>query len=92
VGNELREIQTCVRENIPVTAVVFNNGQWGAEKKNHVDFYAVALFGVNLERQPSWAAVAKAMGVEDRGSRSSMSGPDCEPRRLLRTRQDDVSR
>jgi sulfoacetaldehyde acetyltransferase len=24
---------------IPVTAVVFNNGQWGAEKKNHVDFY-----------------------------------------------------
>ena len=36
------EILTCVRENIPVTAVVFNNGQWGAEKKNQVDFYATA--------------------------------------------------
>ena len=27
---------TCVRENIPAIAVVFNNGQWGAEKKNQV--------------------------------------------------------
>jgi len=58
------EIQTCVRENIPVTAVVFNNGQWGAEKKNHVDFYANRFVGVNLDKQPSWAAVAKAMGAE----------------------------
>ena len=31
-----------VCENIPVTAVVFNNGQWGAEKKNHVDFTTAA--------------------------------------------------
>ena len=30
------QILTCVREDIPVTAVVFNNGQWGAEKKNQV--------------------------------------------------------
>jgi sulfoacetaldehyde acetyltransferase len=58
------ELQTCVRESIPVTAVVFNNGQWGAEKKNHVDFYANRFVGVNLDRQPSWAAVAKAMGAE----------------------------
>ena len=27
---------TCVREDIPAIAVVFNNGQWGAEKKNQV--------------------------------------------------------
>ena len=58
------ELQTCVRENIPVTAVVFNNGQWGAEKKNHVDFYDNRFVGVNLDKQPSWAAVAKAMGAE----------------------------
>ena len=38
-GMSLQETLTCVRENIPVTAVVFNNGQWGAEKKNQVDFY-----------------------------------------------------
>jgi sulfoacetaldehyde acetyltransferase len=63
-GMSFGEIQTCVRENIPVTVVVFNNGQWGAEKKNHVDFYENRFIGVNLDRQPSWAAVAKAMGAE----------------------------
>src|SRR5499427_3769921 len=63
-GMSFGELQTCVREDIPVTAVVFNNEQWGAEKKNHVDFYARRFVGVNLDRQPSWAAVAKAMGAE----------------------------
>ena len=63
-GMSFGELQTCVRENIPVTAVVFNNGQWGAEKKNHVDFYANRFLGVNLDKQPSWAAVARAMGAE----------------------------
>jgi sulfoacetaldehyde acetyltransferase len=63
-GMSFGEIQTCVRENIPVTAVVFNNGQWGAEKKNHVDFYENRFLGVNLDKQPSWATVARAMGAE----------------------------
>jgi sulfoacetaldehyde acetyltransferase len=63
-GMSFGELQTCVRESIPVTAVVFNNGQWGAEKKNHVDFYANRFIGVNLDKQPSWAAVAKAMGAD----------------------------
>jgi sulfoacetaldehyde acetyltransferase len=63
-GMSFGEIQTCVRENIPVTAVVFNNGQWGAEKKNHVDFYNNRFLGVNLDKQPSWAAVARAMGAD----------------------------
>ena len=63
-GMSFGELQTCVRENIPVTAVVFNNGQWGAEKKNHVDFYGNRFIGVNLDKQPSWAAVAQAMGAE----------------------------
>ncbi|HEV8258641.1 MAG TPA: sulfoacetaldehyde acetyltransferase, partial [Casimicrobiaceae bacterium] len=63
-GMSFGELQTCVREGIAVTAVVFNNGQWGAEKKNHVDFYAKRFVGVNLDKQPSWAAVAKAMGAD----------------------------
>jgi sulfoacetaldehyde acetyltransferase len=63
-GMSFGELQTCVRENIPTTAVVFNNGQWGAEKKNHVDFYNNRFLGVNLERQPSWAAVARSMGAD----------------------------
>ena len=57
------EILTCVRERIPVTAVVFNNQQWGAEKKNHVDFYSNRFLGVNLEN-PSFAGIANAMGAD----------------------------
>ena len=63
-GMSFGELQTCVREGVPVTAVVFNNGQWGAEKKNHVDFYDRRFVGVNLDQQPSWAKVAQAMGAE----------------------------
>ena len=44
-GMSFSEILTCVREKIPVTAVVFNNRQWGAEKKNHVDFYNNRFLG-----------------------------------------------
>ncbi|MCX7161150.1 MAG: sulfoacetaldehyde acetyltransferase [Proteobacteria bacterium] len=62
-GMSFGEILTCVREKFPVTAVVFNNQQWGAEKKNHVDFYKNRFQGVDLEN-PSWAAVAKSMGAE----------------------------
>jgi len=57
------EILTCVREKIPVTAVVFNNQQWGAEKKNHVDFYSNRFLGVNLEN-PGFAGIAKAIGAD----------------------------
>jgi sulfoacetaldehyde acetyltransferase len=62
-GISLNELLTCARERIGVTVVVFNNEQWGAEKKNHVDFYARRYQGVNLEN-PSWAAVARAFGCE----------------------------
>ncbi|OOG23844.1 sulfoacetaldehyde acetyltransferase [Thioalkalivibrio denitrificans] len=57
------EILTCVRENIPVTAVVFNNRQWGAEKKNQVDYYGERFVGSNLN-SPSWAGIARSMGAE----------------------------
>lgn len=57
------EILTCVRENIAVTPVVFNNRQWGAEKKNQVDFYGRRFEGVNLD-SPSWAGIAKSMGAD----------------------------
>ena len=46
-----------------MTAVVFNNRQWGAEKKNQVDFYSNRFVGVNLEN-PSWAGVGRALGAE----------------------------
>jgi sulfoacetaldehyde acetyltransferase len=62
-GISFNELLTCVREKIGVTVVVFNNGQWGAEKKNHVDFYSRRYQGVNLE-SPSWAGIARAFGCE----------------------------
>jgi sulfoacetaldehyde acetyltransferase len=62
-GISLNELLTCAREKIGVTVVVFNNGQWGAEKKNHVDFYSRRYQGVELEN-PSWATVAKSFGCE----------------------------
>jgi sulfoacetaldehyde acetyltransferase len=62
-GMSLMETLTAVRENIPVTAVVFNNQQWGAEKKNQVDFYADRYVGTNLVN-PSFAAIAEAMGAK----------------------------
>ncbi|MDB5762308.1 MAG: sulfoacetaldehyde acetyltransferase [Herminiimonas sp.] len=62
-GMSFGEILTCVRENIPVTAVVFHNKQWGAEKKNQVDFYSNRFLGTNLEN-PSFAAIARSMGAE----------------------------
>ena len=40
-GMSLNEMLTCVRENIAVVAVVFNNQQWGAEKKNQVEYLLV---------------------------------------------------
>ena len=62
-GISLNELLTCAREKIGVTVVLFNNGQWGAEKKNHVDFYSQRYQGVELEN-PSWVAVAKSFGCE----------------------------
>ncbi|MCY4032076.1 MAG: sulfoacetaldehyde acetyltransferase [Hyphomicrobiales bacterium] len=61
-GMSFGETLTCVRENIPAVAVVFNNGQWGAEKKNQVDFYSDRYIGTNLNN-PSFAAIGEAMGA-----------------------------
>ena len=61
-GMSLAEVMTCVREKIPVVAVVFNNGQWGAEKKNQVDYFDNRYLGTNLEN-PNFADVAEAMGA-----------------------------
>ena len=62
-GISFNEMLTCVREKIGVTVVLFNNGQWGAEKKNHVDFYSQRYQGVELDN-PSWAGVARSFGCE----------------------------
>ncbi|BCL73420.1 Sulfoacetaldehyde acetyltransferase [Vibrio nigripulchritudo MADA3029] len=62
-GMSLVETMTCVRHNIPVTAVVFHNRQWGAEKKNQVDFYNRRFVAGELDNQ-SFADIARSMGAE----------------------------
>ena len=62
-GMSMMEVMTAVRHDIPVTAVVFHNRQWGAEKKNQVDFYNRRFVAGELENE-SFAEIAKAMGAE----------------------------
>ncbi|AWK75187.1 MULTISPECIES: sulfoacetaldehyde acetyltransferase [Rhodococcus] len=62
-GMSLGEVMTAVRHDIPVTAVVFHNRQWGAEKKNQVDFYNRRFVAGELESE-SFAGIAQAMGAE----------------------------
>ncbi len=62
-GMSMAELMTCVRHDIPVTAVVFHNRQWGAEKKNQVDFYNRRFVAGELDNT-SFAAIAIAMGAE----------------------------
>ena len=57
------EIMTSVRHDIPVTGVVFHNRQWGAEKKNQVDFYNRRFVAGELDNE-SFAGIGKAMGTE----------------------------
>jgi sulfoacetaldehyde acetyltransferase len=61
-GMSLNEVMTCVRENIPAIAIVFNNGQWGAEKKNQIDYFEKRYLGTNL-KNPNFADVAESMGA-----------------------------
>ncbi|WP_327658779.1 MULTISPECIES: sulfoacetaldehyde acetyltransferase [unclassified Streptomyces] len=62
-GMSMGEIMTAVRHDIPVTAVVFHNRQWGAEKKNQVDFYDRRFVAGELESE-SFAGIARSMGAD----------------------------
>lgn len=59
-GMSLAETMTCVREKIPVVAVVFENQQWGAEQRNQLDFFNGRCVATDLEN-PSFAEIARAM-------------------------------
>jgi len=69
------EILTAVRHDIPVTSVVFHNRQWGAEKKNQVDFYGRRFVADALDHQ-DLAGLGRAMGAEGvRAERIEDVGP-----------------
>ncbi|NKQ52312.1 sulfoacetaldehyde acetyltransferase [Amycolatopsis sp. K13G38] len=70
-GMSLAEVMTAVREDIPVIAIVWNNKQWGAEKKNQVIWFGDRYVGSNLDN-PDFAEVARAMGAHA----STVTGQD----------------
>ena len=51
---------------------MFNNGQWGAEKKNHVDFYSQPLHQGVESRQPELGRRSRRRWV--RGHRGRQAG------------------
>lgn len=60
----IQEVMTAVREEIPVIAVVANNLEWGAEKKNQIDYYGSRFVGSNLRENPDFARLAEVMGAK----------------------------
>lgn len=65
-GMSLHEVMTAVEEDLPVAALVFNNQQWGAEKRNQVDFYDNRFVGTNIGHGLGgfdFAGIARAMGA-----------------------------
>jgi sulfoacetaldehyde acetyltransferase len=60
----IAEVMTAVREEIPVIAVVANNKEWGAEKKNQIDYYDSRFVGANLRENPDYARLAEDMGAK----------------------------
>jgi len=66
-GMGCQEVMTAVEEGLPVTALVYNNQQWGAEKRNQVDFYDDRFVGTNIGHELggfNFAEIARAMGAE----------------------------
>jgi len=62
----LHEVMTAVEEKLPVVACVFNNQEWGAEKKNQIDFYDDRYVGVDIGHGVggfNFAEIAQAMGA-----------------------------
>jgi len=55
------EILTAWREKIPVISVIFNNRQWGAEKKNQIVWFGDRYVASNL-KNPDYAKIARDMG------------------------------
>lgn len=68
-GMSLHETMTAVEQELPVVAVVYNNGQWGAEKRNQIDFYDDRFVGTDIGAGLDgfdFAAIATAMGADGR--------------------------
>ena len=63
-GISMNEMTACGREEWPaITMIIFRNYQWGAEKRNSTLWFDDNFVGTELDRDVSYAAIAKACGV-----------------------------
>ncbi|TWI37956.1 sulfoacetaldehyde acetyltransferase [Paracoccus sulfuroxidans] len=63
-GISMNEMVSVGREDWPaITMVIFRNYQWGAEKRNTTLWYANNFVGTELDRDTTYAGIAKACGV-----------------------------
>ncbi|MBT4491813.1 MAG: sulfoacetaldehyde acetyltransferase [Gammaproteobacteria bacterium] len=61
----MNEMTSCGRDDWPaITMVIFRNYQWGAEKRNTTLWYDNNFVGTELNRNVSYAGIAKACGLE----------------------------
>ena len=64
-GISMSEMTACGRDEWPgITMIIFRNYQWGAEKRNSTLWFDDNFVGTELDRDVSYAAIAKACGVE----------------------------
>ena len=64
-GISMNEMTACGRDDWPaITMVIFRNYQWGAEKRNTTLWYDNNFVGTELDRDTSYAAIARACGAE----------------------------
>lgn len=63
-GISMNEMTSCGRADWPaITMVIFRNYQWGAEKRNTTLWYANNFVGTELDRDTTYAGIARACGV-----------------------------
>ena len=64
-GISMNEMVSVGRDDWPaITMVVFRNYQWGAEKRNTILWYDNNFVGTELNRNVSYAGIARACGLE----------------------------
>jgi len=59
----MAEVMTSIEEKLPVTCVILNNGQLGAEKANQAAVFDARYEAVDVGRQFNYAEIAAAMGA-----------------------------
>lgn len=64
-GISMNEMAACGRDDWPaITMVIFRNYHWGAEKRNSTLWFNDNFVGTELNRDVSYADIAKACGVQ----------------------------